>query len=92
MDPGPAPTRVRERRGLARIAGQGVTYGVMDRFLDPAILGVMIPIVAIVGVFTLVILKAWARHQERMAMIAQGMHPDGPGLADPEDDPELIDR
>ena len=62
----------------------------MDRFLDPAILGLMIPIVAIVGTFTLVILRAWARHQERMAMIAQGMHPDDPRLPDP--DPELIER
>ena len=40
----------------------------------------MIPIVAIVGAWTHRILQARAEHEERMAMIEQGMHPDGPAL------------
>ncbi len=48
----------------------------MDRLLDPIVLGVMIPIVAIVGAFTLTILRRWARHKERMGMIEEGLDPD----------------
>ncbi len=51
----------------------------------------MIPIVAIVGAFTLSALLRWAKHKERMAMIKQGLDPDRPALADPEHDPELIE-
>ena len=50
--------------------------GGMDRFLDPGFLGVMIPIVAIVGGFTAVIIRRLASHRERMAMIEQGLDPD----------------
>ncbi len=54
----------------------------------------MIPIVAIGGAWTCRILQARAEHEERMAMIEQGMHPDGPALAedDPDRDPKLIER
>ena len=31
-------------------------------------------------------------HKERMAMIKHGLDPDRPALADPEHDPELIER
>ncbi len=37
---------------------------------------VMIPIVAIVGAFTLSALLRWAKHKERMAMIELGLDPD----------------
>ena len=48
----------------------------MDRFLDPGFLGLMIPILGIVGVFTSVTLRRLAKHRERMAMIEQGFDPD----------------
>ena len=68
----------------------------MERFLDPGTLSILIPILAVVGVFTFLILQQRAKHKERMAMIEQGMHPDRPELADPEHDPdhepELIER
>lgn len=53
----------------------------MARLLDPAILGVMIPIVAIVTGGVVALSAIWIRHRERMAMIEAGMHPDHP---DPE--------
>ena len=48
----------------------------MDSFLDPGILGVMIPIVAIVGGLTIPILAVWTKHKERISMIEQGLDPD----------------
>lgn len=58
--------------------------------MDPhALMGLMIPILAVVGGFTFMIYRAWARHQERMAMIEAGMHPDLPELDDGDMDEEL---
>ncbi len=48
----------------------------MDRFLDPGFIGVMIPIVGIVGLFASLIVRRLSRHRERMAMIEQGLDPD----------------
>ena len=48
----------------------------MDRLLDPGFIGVMIPIVGVVGVFTSLIFRRWTNHRERMAMIDQGLDPD----------------
>ena len=68
--------------------------------LNPAILALMIPIVAIVGGLGIAFhsnltraRQAEAKHEERMAMIEQGMHPDGPELEedDPERGPKLIE-
>ena len=42
-----------------------------DRVLEPAILGLMIPILALVYV----ILHSIMKHRERMAMIEKGMNP-----------------
>ncbi len=50
----------------------------MDRLLDPGFIGVMIPIVGVVGVFTSLIFRRWTNHRERMAMIEQGLDPDEP--------------
>ena len=46
--------------------------------LDPAIVGALIPVVAIIGGFAFAITKAIIRHRERLAMIERGMHPDAP--------------
>jgi hypothetical protein len=43
-----------------------------DRLLEPAVLGMAIPILAIVYGIVHAILK----HRERMALIEQGIHPD----------------
>ncbi len=48
----------------------------MERFLDPGFLGVMIPILGVVGVFTSLIFRRLVKHRERMAMIEQGLDPD----------------
>ncbi|HEY4759122.1 MAG TPA: hypothetical protein VIH42_00940 [Thermoguttaceae bacterium] len=48
----------------------------------PDFLALMVPIVAIVGGITLVIVKRAFSHRERMAMIERGIHPDFP----PEDE------
>ncbi len=48
----------------------------MDRFLDPGFIGVMIPIVGIVFVFSSLMVRRVARHRERMAMIEKGLDPD----------------
>lgn len=50
----------------------------LDRILRPDILGVMIPIVAILSVFGLLLGRRIITHRERMAMIDRGMHPDRP--------------
>ena len=44
----------------------------------PEILALLIPIVAIVVGGLVAIIKMMIRHQERMAMIERGMHPDHP--------------
>lgn len=57
--------------------------------LDPRTIGVLIPVVAIVGGFTYAIIKAIIRHRERLAMIERGMHPDHPpGRQPPAEGPE----
>ena len=50
----------------------------MERILQPEILGVMIPILAIVVGGAVFLSRAWITHRERMAMIAIGLHPDYP--------------
>ena len=50
----------------------------MESLLNPAILGIMIPIVAVVTAGTVILARVWMRHRERMAMIEMGMHPDHP--------------
>lgn len=40
---------------------------------------VLIPVVAIVGGITHSIITSMHRHQERLAMIEKGLHPDEPG-------------
>ena len=48
------------------------------RILDPSILVFLIPIVAIIAGATIKIVKMVHRHNERIAMIQQGIHPDYP--------------
>ncbi|MBL7845365.1 MAG: hypothetical protein KF846_05400 [Cyclobacteriaceae bacterium] len=43
--------------------------------MDPAVLGVMIPIVAIISVFTMIIYLRRYENTERMAMIEKGVDP-----------------
>jgi hypothetical protein len=50
----------------------------LDKLLDPAILGILIPIIAILGAVSVLITQRVIRHRERMAMIERGMHPDLP--------------
>jgi hypothetical protein len=44
--------------------------------VEPAILALAIPILAIVGVFAVVLMRMWTHHRERMAMIEMGIDPD----------------
>lgn len=48
----------------------------INDIIDPAILSLLIPIVAIIGAFSLSAFKAHHRHIERIAKIKQGMDPD----------------
>ena len=57
----------------------------LDRLLRPEILGVMIPIVAILTGGAIAISARITRHRERLAMIERGMHPDQPDRAELED-------
>jgi hypothetical protein len=50
----------------------GGFYMDWDRFLEPPVLGLMIPILALVYWIIHTILK----HRERMALIERGIHPD----------------
>lgn len=50
--------------------------------LRPDLLALLIPIVAIIGGLTVVIVKMLTRHSERMAMIDRGIHPDYPPMDD----------
>jgi len=43
--------------------------------MDVAVLGVMVPIVAIIGVFTMIVYLRKYENQERMAMIDKGVDP-----------------
>jgi hypothetical protein len=50
-----------------------------NRFFDsPEILGIMLPIVAVIAAAIVIIIKLLIRHRERMTMIERGMHPDYP--------------
>jgi hypothetical protein len=76
----------------------------VDRLLDPGVLALAIPILAILGGCGIVLSKTWIRHRERMAMIRMGMHPDHPedfeepydadrpalGPGEPEEFPEAL--
>jgi hypothetical protein len=48
------------------------------RLLDPDVVVFLIPIVAIIAGATIKIVKMIHAHNERIAMIQQGMHPDYP--------------
>jgi hypothetical protein len=50
--------------------------GWLERLLNPATLALLIPIVAIVGAYSVNALKAHHRHQERIEKIKQGLDPD----------------
>ena len=43
--------------------------------MNPAVLGVMIPIIAILGAFTMVIFLRYYQNVERMSMIERGLNP-----------------
>lgn len=47
-------------------------------FLNPAVVWVLIPVSVIVIGGVTEIYKRYCKHQERIAMIENGMHPDGP--------------
>ncbi|HEY4759120.1 MAG TPA: hypothetical protein VIH42_00930 [Thermoguttaceae bacterium] len=51
---------------------------IWQRLLSEDILGVLIPIIAILAVAIVIIIKKIFEHRERMAMIERGMHPDFP--------------
>jgi hypothetical protein len=59
--------------------------GLLQMLLNPAVLALLIPITAILTVGAITLVRLWARHQERMAMIEAGMHPDEPLLPDPDE-------
>ena len=46
--------------------------------LSPVVLIFLVPVVALVGGTVTSLVKKHYRHRERMAMIAQGIHPDYP--------------
>lgn len=50
--------------------------GVLEKFLNPAVLPFMIPIAAIVTAGVVAITRMVIAHRERMAKIEQGIDPD----------------
>jgi hypothetical protein len=48
----------------------------IETLLNPATLSLLIPIIAIVGAFSIAALKAHHRHQERIEKIKHGLDPD----------------
>jgi hypothetical protein len=48
----------------------------LDRLVQPDVVWILIPVIAIVMAFTSGMLKAWIRHRERMAKIGMGIDPD----------------
>jgi len=48
----------------------------LSRILEPEILALLIPIVAIIMGVAFAITKAVLRHRERLAMIQKGINPD----------------
>ena len=55
-----------------------------DKLLSPGVVWVLIPILAIVGVFAKQMLNRYFDHQERMAKIAAGIDPDDYDDEEPE--------
>lgn len=51
---------------------------IFETLFSPTVLPFLIPIVGIIVFGVVCGVKAVARHQERMAMIERGMHPDSP--------------
>jgi hypothetical protein len=49
-----------------------------NRILDPSILGLLIPVVALLVGGAIAITKMITKHQERLAMIERGINPDAP--------------
>jgi len=60
----------------------------LDRMFECDTLVMMIPIVAIIVGGVIAVSKIFVKHQERMAMIERGMHPDYP----PDDDGRKTER
>ncbi len=52
----------------------------LAQILRPEVLGVMIPIVTVISVFTVIGLKSHYKHKERLAKIQAGMDPDAPPM------------
>jgi len=48
----------------------------LSQIFQPEILALLIPIVAIVGAFSVAALSAHHKHQERLEKIKQGFNPD----------------
>jgi hypothetical protein len=60
--------------------------------MEPGVLALLIPILAIVMAAAVVLSRIWIRHRERMALIEAGFHPDHPELyaEDEERDPPRL--
>ncbi len=65
--------------------------GAMLDFIDLLPWYAWVAIIAILAAAFQKIVHSLHQHEERMAMIKQGLDPDRPALADPEHDPELIE-
>lgn len=50
----------------------------LERVLEPGVLALLIPVVAVVGGITAGITKMVIQHRERMAKLEQGIDPDAP--------------
>jgi hypothetical protein len=50
----------------------------LDKLMNPAVLGLLIPIVAIIAWAAITITKMIVQHRERLAMIERGRNPDAP--------------
>ena len=55
---------------------------VLEKLMDPSIIWVVIPVIAIAGAFGKQMLNRYFDHQERMAKIEAGMDPDSPRLTE----------
>jgi hypothetical protein len=62
---------------LMLLAEEAEARGLVDKILDPQVLPLFIPIVAIVGGLGLAITASIIRHRERMARIQRDMDPSG---------------
>ena len=61
---------------LVLLAEGAETRGLIDKLLDPEVLPLLIPIVAIIGGIGYAITAAIIRHRERMARIQRDMDPE----------------